>query len=64
MSAEEVARIARGAARRVRSAKWDLQQIQGPPGEFPRARRQVLEQITDDVIVAEHLLNKILELVQ
>lgn len=60
MNAEETLRLLHGAFRRLRSAKWDLGQILGPPGEFPRARRQILESIENDVIVAARLVNKIM----
>ena len=61
MNAEETLRLLLGAFRRLRSAKWDLNQILGPPGEFPSARRQVIESIENDVIVAARLLNKVIE---
>ena len=61
MNTEETLRLLYGAFRRLRSAKWDLGQILGPPGEYPRARRQVFESIENDVIVAARLLNKVIE---
>jgi hypothetical protein len=61
MSAEETLRLLHGAFRRLRSAKWDLGQVLGPAGEFPSARRQVLEAIEYDVIVAARLINKVMD---
>jgi hypothetical protein len=58
---EEMARAARGAASRLRSAWQDLEQILAAPGEFPAVGRQALDAIADDIVVALRRLRTITE---
>jgi hypothetical protein len=49
------------AVDRLCNAGAELERALSAPGEFPAIRRQDLESIADDVVVAMTLLHKILE---